>query len=230
MDNGTMDTNNSDQELTDMIGLLLEAGIINNETYFEFIASPMGQAYADVFLLMPEVMAFSEATQAYILAGPQELSAAITNLANATILAEAAYGARFSFFASNRADSLPAWSSQVFVDSLEKVDIATIAQEDMRCFHCWNDFGVTCEDENPDGYAADMNEEDPELWTTLSIFRELPYCVCRLSNDPVRTRYGHLIGYTCLADILDATGNTACPICRQNICTRWARTALPLRH
>jgi hypothetical protein len=222
-----MDTNNANQDFTHMINGLNLSGLMNKKNYFECIAGPMAQRYWDTPHPIPEVMALFTLSQICVSAGPQELQAVGAGLINAYALAKAAWDADFP---NNPVGRLPAWSSQGFVDSLEKVDIATIAQDDMRCFHCWNDFGVTCEDENPDAYAADMNEEEPELWVILSNFRELPFCECKTSNDPVRTRCGHLIGYTCLVDILEATGNTACPMCRQDICTEWTRTALPRRH
>lgn len=43
--------------------------------------------------------------------------------------------------ASRTMDISPQVDPQVFVGRLEGVDIANIVPEDMKCSHCWDDFG-----------------------------------------------------------------------------------------
>jgi hypothetical protein len=46
-----------------------------------------------------------------------------------------------------------------FVDTLEEVDIADIAAEDMKCPHCWLPFGTTTDKDNPSILVYPDDEE-----------------------------------------------------------------------
>ncbi|KAH8724236.1 hypothetical protein GQ44DRAFT_708851 [Phaeosphaeriaceae sp. PMI808] len=85
------------------------------------------------------------------------------------------------------------FSPIAFVDGLERVDISTIAEEDMRCPHCWLPF------------AQDV--------AYLTAFRELPFFEGVDDNDPVRTPCGHIFGKRCLLMSLEKTSRS-CPLCR----------------
>ena len=84
---------------------------------------------------------------------------------------------------------------QKFVGKLEEVDISTVAPGDMKCFHCWNNFGET------------------DLDTV-----ELRSGEVKADNSPVKLPcgHGHLIGKTCLMQLIDADIHL-CPKCRVDI-------------
>lgn len=102
-----------------------------------------------------------------------------------------------------------------FVSELERVNIADIPAEDMRCAHCWLPFGTTDEDE-PDYTFTPDPEDPPELAARQVAFHELPFHVGRTDNDSVRTPCGHLFGQGCLLEIVETMG-TLCPTCRQEM-------------
>jgi hypothetical protein len=112
-----------------------------------------------------------------------------------------------------RNPTLPPFDAAAYVNSLEEVDMSTIAPEDNKCPHCWLPFGTTCEDEP--GYVPGV-ESDPEVEECLAIGRELPFCATRPNNDPVRTWCGHIFGRGCLLESLEKT-NRRCPMCRQDL-------------
>jgi hypothetical protein len=84
---------------------------------------------------------------------------------------------------------------QTFVANLVQVDISTISASDMRCPHCWSNF----------------NEAEDEII-------ELKNGSVQTDNSPVKMPcpHGHLIGKTCLMQIVDA-GDRLCPQCRSEI-------------
>ena len=84
---------------------------------------------------------------------------------------------------------------QAFVAKLVKVDISTVPAADMRCTHCWSNF----------------DEADDEMI-------ELKNGSVRTDNSPVKMPcpHGHIIGKTCLMQIVDA-GDRLCPQCRVEI-------------
>jgi hypothetical protein len=102
-----------------------------------------------------------------------------------------------------------------FVDTLEQVDVSTIPAADMRCPHCWLPFGTTDEDDPAFVFTPDPNDS-PELAARHIAFRELPFCVAKADNDPVRTPCGHLFGRDCLIESMEKV-DTLCPICRLDL-------------
>ncbi|KAF3008412.1 hypothetical protein E8E13_001758 [Curvularia kusanoi] len=84
---------------------------------------------------------------------------------------------------------------QAFVAKLEAVDISTIPAEDMKCMHCWSNF--------------DEIDDDIIELTTGNV---------QTDNSPVKLPcpHGHLIGKTCLMQIIDS-GTRLCPQCRVDI-------------
>jgi hypothetical protein len=93
-----------------------------------------------------------------------------------------------------------------------QVNVADIPAEDMRCPHCWLSFGTTDEGEPEFVFTPDQDIPQ-ELAVRQLAFRELPYCVGRADNDPVRTPCGHLLGRGCLIEVMEMV-DTLCPICR----------------
>lgn len=91
--------------------------------------------------------------------------------------------------------SSPRVDPQEFVGMLEVVETSTIATEDMKCLHCWSDFG-TMDVEMVDLRAGEVKAD----------------------NAPVKMRCGpgHLIDKTCLMELIDA-GIHLCPICKVDI-------------
>ena len=87
---------------------------------------------------------------------------------------------------------------QAFVANLVHVDISTIPAADMRCMHCWSNF----------------DEVEDEMI-------ELKNGSVQADNSPVKMPcpHGHLIGKTCLMQIIDA-GDRLCPQCRAEIVRR----------
>jgi hypothetical protein len=110
------------------------------------------------------------------------------------------------------ATSMP--DAEAFVDSLEQVDISTIPVEDMRCPHCWLDFGTTEDDAPALPQASDHS--DQEFAERQGDFGEMPFPTASPNNDPVRTPCGHIFGRDCLIESLQKVGTT-CPICRQEL-------------
>jgi hypothetical protein len=106
------------------------------------------------------------------------------------------------------------FDAAAFVDTLEEVNIASIAPEDMRCPHCWLPFGTTTEDDS--SILVYMDEGEQEIMWRLNASYELPFCVNRPNNDPVRTPCGHIFGKQCLVQSLEETNKT-CPMCRQEL-------------
>jgi hypothetical protein len=102
-----------------------------------------------------------------------------------------------------------------FVSLLEKVEISTIAAEDMRCPHCWLQFGTMDEDDSAFVFAPDP-DDPPELAARQIAFRELPFCAAWPDNDPIRTPCGHLFGRSCLIETMEKV-DTLCPTCRQEL-------------
>ncbi|KAF2624741.1 hypothetical protein BU25DRAFT_460912 [Macroventuria anomochaeta] len=95
-----------------------------------------------------------------------------------------------------------AWSSRVqnvdpkeFMGRLESVDISTVLAEDMKCLHCWNQFGET----DVDTVEFRVGE-------------------VKLDDNPVKLPcdHGHLIGKTCSMQLIDADDHL-CPVRRQDI-------------
>lgn len=84
---------------------------------------------------------------------------------------------------------------KAFVEKLEVVDTSTIPAADMWYLHCWSDFG----------------KADDELI-------ELKNGSVQADNSPVKMPcpHGHLVGKTCLMQIIDA-GDILCPQCRAEI-------------
>ena len=84
---------------------------------------------------------------------------------------------------------------QAFVAKLAQVDISTVPAADMRCTHCWSNF----------------DKADDEMI-------ELKNGSVRTDNSPVKMPcpHGHIIGKTCLMQIVDA-GDRLCPQCRVEI-------------
>jgi Zn finger protein HypA/HybF involved in hydrogenase expression len=84
---------------------------------------------------------------------------------------------------------------QAFVANLVQVDVSTILASDMRCPHCWSNF----------------DEAEDEMI-------ELKNGSVQTDNSPVKMPcpHGHLIGKTCLMQIVDA-GDRLCPQCRSEI-------------
>lgn len=82
-----------------------------------------------------------------------------------------------------------------FVEELEVVDISTIPAKDMKCMHCWSSFDETGDD-----------------------IIELTNGNVQADNSPVKIPcpHGHLIGKTCLMQIIDAEMRS-CPLCRVEI-------------
>lgn len=107
----------------------------------------------------------------------------------------------------------PPFNTTEFVDGLERVDIANIPEEDMRCPHCWLPFGTTDEDD-PDFVFAPDRDEAPLNAERQVAFHEMPFCTARPDSDPVRTPCGHIFGRGCLIETLERV-NTRCPTCRQ---------------
>ena len=85
---------------------------------------------------------------------------------------------------------------QSFVEKLEAVDVSTIPAEDMRCMHCFSDF----DEVNDDEIIQLMKGSVPT------------------DNSPVKMPcpHGHLIGKTCLMQIIDHKVRL-CPYCRFEI-------------
>ncbi|OAK97004.1 hypothetical protein IQ06DRAFT_296229 [Phaeosphaeriaceae sp. SRC1lsM3a] len=102
-----------------------------------------------------------------------------------------------------------------FVHSLDRVNIADIPEEDMRCPHCWLPFGTTDEDD-PDFVFIPDRDELPANAERQVAFHELPFCTARPDNDPVRTPCGHIFGRGCLIETMERV-NTRCPTCRQEL-------------
>lgn len=121
------------------------------------------------------------------------------------------------------APSLPPFDAVAYVDSLEQVDIATIPAEDMRCPHCWLDFGVT-EDDLPSATPAGAQDTTPESSENQENFNQMPFAPDAPNNDPVRTPCGHIFGRDCLIESLQKVG-TPCPRCRQELRPRPAMPA-----
>jgi hypothetical protein len=84
---------------------------------------------------------------------------------------------------------------QRFVEELEAVDVSTIPAQDMKCMQCWGDF-----DEAQDDVI------------------ELKNGKVQADNSPVKMPcpHGHLIGKTCLMQLIDAEIRL-CPMCRFEI-------------
>ena len=99
-----------------------------------------------------------------------------------------------------------------FVETLEEIDVAGIAPEDMKCPLCWLPFGSTTEDEAPTTITPYLDDEEREITERLHASYALPFCENRPDNDPVRTPCGHVFGRQCLIDSLET--NMICPMCR----------------
>jgi hypothetical protein len=82
-----------------------------------------------------------------------------------------------------------------FVEELEVVDISTISAKDMECMHCWSSFDEAGDD-----------------------IIELTNGNVQADNSPVKMPcpHGHLIGKTCLMQLIDAEIRL-CPLCRFEI-------------
>jgi hypothetical protein len=103
-------------------------------------------------------------------------------------------------------------AAAAFVDTLEEVDIADIAAEDMTCPHCWLPFGTTTTDEDNPSILVNLDDEEREISERLNASYELPFCENRPNNDPVKTPCGHIFGRQCLVQSLET--NMICPMCR----------------
>jgi hypothetical protein len=125
-------------------------------------------------------------------------------------------GTGFSFVVSYPpiAPRYPPFDAEAFVDSLEQVEISTIPAEDMRCPHCWLDFGTT-EDDVPTLSQA-SGQSVQEVAERQDNFSDMPFPTASPNNDPVRTPCGHIFGRDCLIESLQKVGTT-CPICRQEL-------------
>jgi hypothetical protein len=102
-------------------------------------------------------------------------------------------------------------AAAAFVDTLEEVDIADIAAEDMTCPHCWLPFGTTTDEDNP-SILVYPDDEEREISERMNASYELPFCENRPNNDPVKTPCGHVFGRQCLIQSLET--NMICPMCR----------------
>lgn len=109
----------------------------------------------------------------------------------------------------------PRFDAVAFVGTLDQVDLADIAAEDMRCPHCWLPFGTEDEEEPSFLYSPDPDAK-PELAARQVTFRELPFCAGRADKDTVRTPCKHLFGRGCLIDTMENV-DTFCPTCRQDL-------------
>ena len=82
-----------------------------------------------------------------------------------------------------------------FVEELEVVDMSTIPAKDMKCMHCWSSFDEAGDD-----------------------IIELTNGNVQADNSPVKMPcpHGHLVGKTCLMQMIDAEMRF-CPLCRVEI-------------
>jgi hypothetical protein len=99
-----------------------------------------------------------------------------------------------------------------FVDSLDKVELSSIAPAHNKCSYCWLPFGVTDKDlQSKAAIAEDPMDVDVEA--ALGAFQILPFDISPSNNDPVRAPCGHIFGYGCFIDSLQHV-SASCPICR----------------
>jgi hypothetical protein len=124
-------------------------------------------------------------------------------------------------FMRSRIPSRPHFNAVRYVDSLEKIDPATIPAEDNKCPHCWLPFGVTDEDD----YVPDPSDH-PEMAARQSAIHEMPFNEARPDNDPVRTPCGHIFGRGCLIESLEKV-DTLCPSCRRELRRPRERNGVP---
>lgn len=97
------------------------------------------------------------------------------------------------YFATDKPDKHI--DAQEFVAKLEVIDISEIPAGNMKCMHCWSNFGET----------------DEEMI-------ELKSGEVKADNSPVKLScpHGHLIGKTCLMQLIDADIHL-CPQCRVDV-------------
>jgi hypothetical protein len=66
------------------------------------------------------------------------------------------------------------FDATAYVETLEEVDISTIAPEDMNCPHCWYPFGTIGEVDNP-SVLAYLSEEEHEETARQTAMYEIPF-------------------------------------------------------
>jgi hypothetical protein len=120
----------------------------------------------------------------------------------------------FDDFEDDDLDFSETWSPAAYVDTLEKVDISTIAPADMNCPHCWLPFSTTGEIDSP-AVLAYLSEEEREETARLTAIHEMPFCENKPNNDPVRTPCEYVFGKQCLVESLESS--TTCPMCRREL-------------
>lgn len=188
------------------MGTLSADGSFNSTTAPVPFPPQMQESFNNFAAVIQEAMAFTQANgfdPSTLI--PEDMEVSFTAMNNLFNMAHPAFAPG------------PPFSATEFVDSLERVDIANIPEEDMRCPHCWLPFGTTDEDDTDFVFTPDKDEA-PANAERQEAFYEMPFCTTRPDNDPVRTPCGHIFGRGCLIETLERV-NTRCPTCRQEFRT-----------